>query len=118
MPVDDNFDFENWASTAKIDLSKSGARIEKIAEMNPPSEPEPEFDPAEALNEVLDAISEEIEEAEGVRLTLGREAIRRFAEKVWEAAEDATAEDIGQCCGCSGSNLVLNPYKERDESDE
>jgi len=118
MPVDDNFDFESWASTAKIDLSKSGARIEKIAEMNPPSEPEPPFDPEQALSDALDALYEEIEEAEGVRLTVGEEIIRRFAEQVWDAAEEAGANDIAQCCGCSGSNLVLNPYKERDESDE
>lgn len=43
--------------------------------------------------------------------------LRFFAEKIWDAAEEATAEDISKCCGCSGSDKELNPFKERRASD-
>ena len=115
MPVPEDFDFDAWAET--VELKTKPAEAAPLQEFEKP-EPEPEYDPREDFESLLETLSEEIYEAEGVRLTLGREAIWAFASRIWDAAEDATAEDISKCCGCSGSDKELNPFKERRESDE
>lgn len=44
--------------------------------------------------------------------------LREFAKRIWDVAESAGADDISKCCGCTGSDKELNPFKERRESDE
>lgn len=39
--------------------------------------------------------------------------LREFAKRIWDEAEDATAEDMSKCCGCTGSDKELNPFKEQ-----
>lgn len=117
MPVPDDFDFDTWAET--VELKTKPAKASPLQEFEKPQpEPEPPYDPQEDFESLLETLSEEIYESEGVRLTIGREAIWAFASRIWDAAEEAGYQDVAQCCGCTGSDKELNPFKERRESDE
>ena len=118
MPVPDDFDFDNWADMAR-ELKLKGAKPEAIPaeDMPKPAEPEP-YDPREDFESLLETLTEEIYENEGVRLSIGREAIWAFASRIWDAAEEATYEDISKCCGCTGSDKELNPFKEKRATNE
>lgn len=95
--------------------------VRRVAAQKPEKKSEPVergedpsvFDSEVALENLLRAIEDELYEQEGVRFPLGEKAIREFAEKVWDAAEEATATDMAKCCGCSGSDEELNPFKEQ-----
>lgn len=118
MSVPDDFDFDLWADMAH-EMKLKGVKPETVLPSDESlklAEPESPYDPQEDFESLLETISEEIYENEGVRLSIGREAIWAFASRIWEAAEDAAAEDISKCCGCSGSDKELNPFKERRES--
>lgn len=110
MPVPDDFDFEAWAETAEP--RKKPDTVLPTDKSLKPAEPEPAYDPQEDFESLLEVLSEEIYENEGVRLSIGREAIWAFANRIWSAAEEAGYQDVAQCCGCSGSDKELNPFKE------
>lgn len=115
MPVPDDFDFETWADEARNKPVERPTTV--IVTENPqeakPAEPEP-YDGIEALHALVASTTGEPVPS----WVIEDRALIKFAKELWEAAYDQGAEDLAQCCGCSGGASTPNPFKEIYADDE
>lgn len=104
--IEDDEIITTWADDV-IRASKAAPKPKPILATIERGEDPSLLDPEAELETTLDLVLSERKRSE----QLGH--LRYFALRLWDVAEAAGADDISKCCGCTGSDEELNPFKEK-----